>query len=231
MKATARRRRRGAWTLLAVVLLAPAWGCACAIELSRAEISAVVARWPAAPVPRRTLATIQMLSVPFTGEFQGVLIQRPQPVAVRMQLFPDLGGKALDLAASATEQHGILPMMDTSHSYPDGPEDRLLGMFAATALEIASPLDAQRIQCCTRTGTADDVRLELAPRFGLSSCEVELRGTTRLYQLRRSGVRWTARVTAEGNLQITGRGFRMTCTVDESEDLEDVADAVFEAPR
>jgi hypothetical protein len=92
------------------------------------------------------------------GTFDVLLLARtgPRPL-VRLQLLPDLGGKALDLVASPDHLRGRFPHTgeEIDWSLPDDAKAHPLLFIAITLLERFAPVTEDRLQGAeTVTGTA-----------------------------------------------------------------------------
>jgi hypothetical protein len=231
-------------------------GSCAAYDLPRDEIKALCADWNravpwpavAAPAPApasgaasgaaigaavRLEAAVTIESAGMGGEFLGVLIVRRDPLAVRLQLFPELGGKILDLAATGQWQRGTLPMTGQRLDHPAmASGDPMLRMFAISLLEASAPLPLGRVLGGWRVaaaGPAPAARLHLQPQFGASRCEVTIDRTSggRVFDLRFGGAGWQMSADGAGVVGIEAPGFRLRAEVTSSEALAVVDDRVF----
>jgi hypothetical protein len=134
------------------------------------------------------------------GEFEGVVVARTRPrPAVRAQFFPDLGGKALDLVATADRITGYFPFQNEGIDLSLPGEARLhpLTLIGVTLLEHAAELVADRV-----TGVREEEDGRWYRVAGAAP------GVTVLFQRRgertlrrftwRYGVGWTETSTASG---------------------------------
>lgn len=211
--------------LACLALAALPAGC-CSIDAKARE--EWLAAQPKCPEFRRAQAEIRIESPQFHGDFTAVLLVRTEPIAVRLQLFPDIGGKVLDLAATRTTQHGVMPQTGAVHAVPGGPDDRLLGMFATTLLELNAPVQSREIRCIQRTRSGD-VDVLLHDRFG-AHCSIATTERKNRYVFSRRSVKWFLHRESERKLVVEGKRFRMTIEVTEQEFPTTLAPALFELP-
>jgi hypothetical protein len=112
---------------------------------------------------RRSKARVRITSDWFNGEFSAVKVERSSPEArVRFQLFPDLGGKVLDLVA---RPDGVIAHWPHSGEV-QRTREALIGFLAVSLMEDATPLHFDRVR-----GTREvegGTLLDVAPAsFGL----------------------------------------------------------------
>ena len=132
------------WTIWLSLLLLPT-GCRSWGPPSKATLAAV-AGLPAAPSrPSRARVRVTIESDTLRGTFGALMVIDPQGPKVRLQIFPDIGPKLLDLVATPRRFAGRLgnDRIDTS---PDDAPRHLLVFMAFTLLEMAAPLTPDRIE-------------------------------------------------------------------------------------
>lgn len=142
-----------AWALLALA--------GCGLPAPTARDLELVRQMPPPPGPYvRAKAVADIDGERMSGTFDVLLLARtgPRPL-VRLQLLPDLGGKALDLAASPDHLRGRFPHSgeEVDWALPDDAKAHPLLFIAITLLERFAPITEDRL-----IGAADGV-WELAP--------------------------------------------------------------------
>jgi hypothetical protein len=135
-------------------------GCA-GLEAPRPEDVEAVRRLPPPPGPyARVTAVADLETEHLSGTFDVLVLARSgrRPV-VRLQLLPDLGGKALDLVASPDHLTGWFPVTGEGVDWdlPGQASAHPLLFFAITLLERFAPVTEDRV-----AGVADGV-IELEP--------------------------------------------------------------------
>jgi hypothetical protein len=158
-----------------------------------------IRRLPPPPGPYvRVKATADVETSHLSGTFDVLLVGRtgPRPL-LRLQLLPDLGGKALDLLASPDHLTGWFPVTGEGVDWPlpDEAQAHPLLFFAISLLERFAPITEDRL-----LGAADG-EYELEPvvegsrvRYGAGE-----------YRLGwGSWIRWTVR-----NDEVLAKGFRL----------------------
>lgn len=169
-----------AWALLALA------GCGLPAPTER-DVQ-LVRQLPPPPGPYvRVKAVADLDGERLAGSFDVLLVARtgPRP-RIRLQLLPDLGGKALDLVASPDHLSGVFPATGESieWSLPDDAKAHPLLFIAITLLERFAPVTEDRL-----IGAADGV-WELTPVVEGAS----VRRTSSEWRFGWGAwVRWTAR--------------------------------------
>lgn len=162
------------------------------------------------------------------GTFEGVLVSDPAG-RIRVQLFPDLGGKILDLVADEDAIVGSIPQAEirVEGNPREGNLPRhLLTFFAITLLEAAVPLHPDRVVDVRTEGAHLWVRVR--PRVAGSEVEIAIdaegRVIAREYRFRHVG--WCER---PGSVtEVVGAGFRLVARERERLPLApDEAEAAF----
>ena len=96
----------------------------------------------------RKQGRVRIESPDLSGTFTAVLIRRnTDSPAVRLQLYPEIGGRVLDLVATPTSFEGVIPPADIhlAWSSEDGsPPRHLFTFLAATLVDEGFPLCAGR---------------------------------------------------------------------------------------
>jgi hypothetical protein len=143
---------------LGAVLLA---GCA-SFTTPRPETLARIAPMPlASAVPGRF--ELELASPGLTGVFDGLCAVDAS--TFRVQLFPDVGGKVLDVAVGADTVTAELPGSRYEARAPlDAAEPHLALVLAAVFAELLAPVDGTRV--LGERGADDRVEVELRPALG-----------------------------------------------------------------
>lgn len=142
-----------AWALLALA--------GCGLPAPTASDLAFVRQVPPPPGPyARVTAVADIDGERLAGTFDVLLLARtgPRPL-VRLQLLPDLGGKALDLVASPERLSGRFPHTgeELDWALPDDARAHPMLFIAITLLERFAPVTEDRLLGAERG------RYELAP--------------------------------------------------------------------
>lgn len=170
---------------------------------------------------------VELSSSHLSGLFDAVLITRPSPPAVRLQLLPEMGAPILDVVAEpgaiAAYLHGA--GTTTWRGQPDDPPPGLGLLFGITLLEQHTRLDAARVRCFA---AGEPPRLTLAGLFpGTSLSDAELSGSSIAARIFHYGpIAWRDRQHADGG-EVTGPGFSLRAKVREREAAPDLTDADF----
>lgn len=209
------RERIGA--VCAFVLLA---SCTTLRAPTESELARVLAAGGVAATAGTTTAEVTIRSERLTGTFAAVLASEPGG-RVRLQLFPDVGGKILDLYADSTRVLGTIPQGGIRVEGPAGPDlpRHVLVFFALTLLEHSTPITRARILGVRRDG--DLLLVALAPRVPGCGVEAEVRSDGTLVG-RRFGFRhvsWHEELGPE--VRVTGPGFRLVATSGERTTLDE----------
>jgi hypothetical protein len=178
-----------AWLLLALA--------GCGLPAPTARDFERVRRLPPPPGPyARVKAVADLESEHLSGTFEVLVLARsgPKPV-VRLQLLPDLGGKALDLVVSPDRLQGRFPATGESVDWalPDEARAHPLLFIGLTLLERFAPITEDRVN------GADRGEFELEPLVEGSSVRYS-NGEHRFGW--GAWVRWTARAE-----EVRAKGF------------------------
>ena len=178
-----------------------------------AELQRILAAAPRVAAAQATTAEITMHSERLNGTFSGVLASECAGRA-RLQLFPDVGGKILDLYADPQRVLGVIPQAGVRIDGPanDGTLPRhVLVFFAITLLEHETPLIRERVLLVRDTGGS--LLVQLAPRIFGSEVEAELGADGRLLarHYRYRHVIWHEQVGEP--IVVAGTGFHLTARV------------------
>lgn len=178
----------------------------------------------------RTQGRVRIVSPYISGTFTAILIRRNGvSPAVRLQLYPELGGRVLDLVANPTSFTGIIPQddLEVSWSTEDGkPPRHFLAFLAASLIEEGNSLCAARATGAA-PGPDHTWRVGLTPTFE----ELELvavfnaRGALvrKEYDLR--GVKW--RQLARRPRCLIGDDFELRVLEETATPTEPLDDALF----
>ncbi|MEX1025746.1 MAG: hypothetical protein WD226_11800 [Planctomycetota bacterium] len=180
-----------------------------------------------APRYVRRRATVRLESSRLSGTFRAILIaRRGVTPAARLQLFPAVGAKVLDLAIAPDTITGMLvgaPPFE--HQRGDSAPRHLLAFLAASLLEELAPITAGRV----RGARGDELHLAGVLEGTRVAVEFDAAGAVarRSYALR--GVRWTesidTSVGAASEREFRGRDFLWTLREVEESELADAPDA------
>lgn len=218
-------------------MIASSGAVGCAFQPPTRELLGHIGRIeaPAGPV-RRADVTVTLDSDRWSGVFTGVLVARPgRNPAVRLQLYPDLGNKILDLVASPTEIAAETDGAETLRTPrpPDGAlEPSLPLLLAVTLLEYYEGIDAERVTGVRRRGpwwnrcweirlTPHDTGVEQRVRL-----DDEFRVLSRRF--RYGPAQWQLR--GDDTLVVSAWGLSCSIERNEVERLDDVPDIWFELP-
>lgn len=121
---------------------------------------------PAAPAARVSAGTLELDGAGLRGTFEARVAVRARGGArdVRLQLFPDIGGKLLDVVATPAAIHGRFPQAGRAVDHDAGAATppSLLLLVGLTLLELETPITAVRVLGARSRGDGWDVRLEPA---------------------------------------------------------------------
>ena len=189
------------------------------------ELAHAVAADAAAPRFARTqTCEVRIDSEQLRGTFDGVLASEPAG-RTRLQLFPDVGGKILDLFAGSERIVGTIPQAALRYDEPLGARDELprhvLLFIAITLLERCTPLTADRV-LAVRVLRGAILEASLAPR--VHGCEVVAEigaeGTLRARRYRYRHAAWRESL-ADGAVTVDAPGFRLVARMLEESELSE----------
>lgn len=145
--------------LLSALLLA---GCRSFGPAQPATLARLLPMAEAAHIPPRF--AVELTSPALTGEFDAVFAAADRGFA--LQLFPDLGGKVLDLRVGAASVDCETPA-GSYHAAPplDAARPHLALVFAAVLAELLAPVDGARVRG-ERVGADGRTEVDLAPALG-----------------------------------------------------------------
>ena len=180
-------------------------------------------RAAAMPVPEAGCETcdVTICSAQLSGKFTAVLASE-RAGRVRLQLFPDVGGKILDLWASSERIRGTIPQAGVQYDAAAGgdPPRHVLLFFAITLLERSTPLEPARVRGVRgvpERGRAFELLLE--PRVPGTEvvAEIDEHGAlvARRYSYRH--VSWRERLGP--TTRVSASGFELEARVAESTEL------------
>ena len=139
---------------LAILSLLAAHGCSTFEAPTTRDLDLVRGAAPEISTAASTTAEVRVRSERMTGTFSAVLASE-RGGRVRLQLFPDVGGKILDLYASSERIAGAIPQagskVDDRTDSGELPRS-LLTFFAITLLEHHTPLTEDRVRGVRRGG-------------------------------------------------------------------------------
>jgi hypothetical protein len=167
----------------------------------RAETLAALAPMPlAALVPGRFELELEAPGLTGTFDAVGAVVGE----GVRLQLFPDVGGKLLDVQASAAAVTADVAGHRYEATAPlDGARPHVALVLAAAVAELAAPLGSDRV--LGERVVAGGVELRLRPALGAGEVRAEVGsdGVLSAYRVRLGGVQFA--LHADGRL--VGSGF------------------------
>ncbi|MEQ8766241.1 MAG: hypothetical protein RL885_20170 [Planctomycetota bacterium] len=215
--------------VFAIVIAVSACGCRATVLLP-SEVAAAWQRSCPEAVAWRQIGRVRLDSEAISGSFRGACVLRHLPTpAVRLQLFPEVGGKVLDLAADETGFAGYFPQAarGVSHVWDEGPAPRhVLTFMAITLLERARGSDPERALAVWPEGTGWTVELQPLHVEAQVTLDVNARGEVLAKHFELRGARWTETVS-EGGTRIEGKGFVLELEIESTSPAEDLPDALF----
>ncbi len=146
-------------------------GCAAACQTWAPLDEHAAAALPTLPAAVAHDGTVEIATPGLQGLFTARLVARCEdPPLVRLQLFPDLGGKVLDLAVDRATVRGVIPHagVQVTQPIPALARTDLLTFVALTLRAEFTPLVAARIEGMRREGD----ELQLRTHDGDSGCAV-----------------------------------------------------------
>ena len=172
---------------------------------------------PPPRAPFRVQLEVEVESAGLRGLFDGVLIARPSPPAVRLQLLPDLGAPILDVVA--TPAHGDATVR-VWRGAPTDPGPHPLLMFGITLLEQCAAVAPERVLCMSDGSTSRFTLRGCFPGVAIDDAHLvggQLVGRTFTY----GGARWRDDLVA-GTVDAPGVAVRTrVVAIDVADDLDD----------
>lgn len=166
-----------------------------------------------------------------SGEFQGVLVatRTGGRTKVRMQLFPDLGGKILDVLASSDRLWGSVPGggLELDTPLPEVAPRGFLTFVALTLLENQDPFFDVRVKGERKTSTGHEVEFESTWPGLEVIADIDSSGLLTARHYRYRNVAWHEQVESDTTRVITGDGFHMRIEKIQWEHDPDLPDAAF----
>ncbi len=224
-----KRQHRQLILVAILYLLLPA----CATYRSAGEeLDQLVSR-SADSIESRRAGEVTLESDHLSGVFQVALAVRsgPEP-RLRMQLFPDLGGKLLDLAASTERIVGYFPQVRNGVSVGALDEEKaprhILVFMGLTLLEASCPVTTDRV--LSLRDSDEGLELVLQSSWPGLSVRAFLDGSGKVIERRYSfrGARWKDRTLDHETLLVEGSGFSLTARLDPVEvEEEPLPDSLF----
>jgi len=127
-----------------LALLAPG----CMFSRPTSEVLEKVDALPARPSYLRVKNKVSLTSGWMSGRFTGVMaIRGGESPAVRLQCFPDLGGKALDVLATPARMAGVVVQLNQGCdlAMPTSETPNPVTMMGASMLEFHAPVTRDRV--------------------------------------------------------------------------------------
>lgn len=181
---------------------------------------------PEGPCVRRKLRVT--IECPWlNGEFTGLLAARTGPAPqVRLQLFPDVGGKVLDLLARPDRISAHLPKTGESVDAEPGASSHPLVFMGVTLLEHLAPI-RDRVNGVRHEG--DDLWYRVhpvAPGAQVTLLLVPARVARRRFAWP-SGAQWEEEIREDGGTVVKGEGFDLRVTLLQSSTEAELPDVLF----
>jgi hypothetical protein len=183
---------------------------------------------PAPPAAVARDGTVDIESPGLSGLFTLRAIARSgSPARVRLQLFPDLGGKVLDVAAGPDGIAGTVPYaslrLDRTRDDPGPPE--LLLLIGLSLLEEFTPLEPARVTALRRAG--GELQLRTHPlAAGLETTHVLRDRRLLRREFRYRGASWRIVWASAGQGTVDAPGVRWRIAISE-QPIEPPPDATF----
>jgi hypothetical protein len=166
-------------------------------------------------------ATVTITSDALSGEFTGRLAARRDTApTVRVQLFPDLGGKVLDVLVDARQVVAVMPQagLAVSRRTDDAtlpPYDPLL-FVAVSLLESFTPVTKLRVRGARRVDGGVELLLDPTVAGTRVTAIVDDAGAVLHHEIALRAARW--RISTRANrVEAHGSGFTLVAAVEERE--------------
>lgn len=173
--------------------------------------------------PFRVQLEVEVESAGLRGLFDGVLIARPSPPAVRLQLLPDLGAPILDVAATPAQIAGTLhgeAAVRVWRGTATDPGPHPLLMFGITLLEQCAAVAPERVLCVSEGSPPRLTLRGCFPGVAIDDARLvggQLVGRTFTY----GGARWCDDLAA-GTVDAPGVAVRArVVAIDAADDLDE----------
>ena len=196
------------------------------------ELLSVLRNAPPPPGPCvRAKVKVTIDSPWIAGTFDGVIVARTgtSPL-IRMQLFPELGPKALDLVASPMRVTGYLPHKDqgADHSLPLESRPTPIDGLGVTLVEHFTHLGEDRALSMRETDYGWTIKVHPV----IKELEVKVRITREGRVLSRNFkhswlVRWDQEVHADGGFSISAGKLSLQLNILETKELKSLPDKIF----
>jgi hypothetical protein len=181
----------------------------------------------------RATGRVRVESDVLRGEFlAAVAWSRGDRPRIRVQWFPELGGKVLDLLATPERIAGALPATDQRLDiHPDAPAAAYqpLLLMGLSVLESCLLVTPERVLDARPLDQGFELRLRSVRRWLRLRAKVDDQGNVRQLDFDHLGARWSERRDADGRRRvIEAKGFRIEILIEEIEPEATLPDAVFE---
>ena len=216
--------------MIAIIAIAGT-GC-CSFDEPSLELLSVLRYAPPPPGPCvQAKVRVKIDSPWIAGTFDGVLVARTgdSPI-IRMQLFPELGPKALDLVASPSHVTGYFPHkgQGDDHSLPLESIPTPIDGLGVTLVEHFTPLGEERALGMREKD--DGWTLKIQPV--IEGLKLEGRITKEGRILSRSFrhswlVRWTQEVHPDGGFSINAGKLSLRLNILETKTIQNLPDKLF----
>jgi hypothetical protein len=168
----------------------------------------------------------------FSGRFEGVLLAARRPVPrLRIQLFPDVGPKAVDLWAAPDRIAGYFggTKEGVDCALPGEAALHPLSLMGATLLDHLAPLDAARLEGSRKSGEGWELATtSVVPGMSAVVGLDPVRGPVRRRFRWLHGVSWEWRREGPESASIEAPGLRVKARILEAKDLDRADPALLE---
>lgn len=222
-------RKATGWSLLASFALC---GCRIFVEPSPELLSRVRGANPTPPPHVRAKVRVHLKSPWIEGQFDGVLLARTGLAPrVRLQAFPDLGGKVLDVLARPDRVIGYLPQSNEGgdHALPLDGIPTALDCLGISLLEHFAPLGDDRVLGMKEYADGWSIRLRPVVEEIEMTAWLDNDGLPRSRKFKWSFfVQWEQLVEPDRGFTIEAGGVLIRLEVLDVHAVESVPDPVFE---
>ena len=223
-------RKAGGGGVIAIVAIAVT-GCCGFVEPSP-ELRSVLRYAPPPEGPCiRAKVRVKIDSPWIAGTFDGVLVARTgdSPI-IRMQLFPELGPKALDLVASPSNVTGYFPHkgQGDDHSLPLESIPTPIDGLGITLVEHFTTLGEERALGMRETKEGWTLQIQPAVKDLKLEGRITKEGRVLSRSFRYSWlVRWTQEVHPDGGFSINAGKLSLRLSIKETKTIQSLPDKIF----
>ena len=169
------------------------------------------------------------------GTFQGLLVARSSPPAIRFQLLPDMGTPILDVSATPAAVMGVWhgERVQVWRGAGNDPPLSPLLLFGITLLEQHAQITRARVRSSEAGRAAEPARLHLRGSFPGVEVTAQFQGEQiTALTIRRGYVAWRASMQGDRG-SVDAPGFALSARVLERESADDLDESLFtlDTPR